>query len=101
MPSAELGPSEDKSQGDDRSLEGSGINDDVFLFLTANKEFDEVCQAFGADATQNVFTINFEPTRPLSLTAGVSVPPPKMFFRTFWRALSRKLVRKNRGDGHF
>jgi hypothetical protein len=69
-------------------------DDDVGLILAACEELEAMFRVCETDATQITTAIYFEPVRSISLNTRSLQPPPKVFFRTFWRSLTKRLIRK-------
>jgi hypothetical protein len=71
------------------------IKDEVYAFLAAWDESQArkrelAAGAGGVSAPMDIVAdIDFEPVRCLGLTG---LPPPKLFYRTFWRSITRRLV---------
>ena len=71
------------------------INDEMYAFLAAWDESQArkrelAAGAGGVSAPMDIVAdIDFEPVRCLGLTG---LAPPKLFYRTFWRSITRRLV---------
>jgi hypothetical protein len=74
------------------------IDDDgyqLYLLLTATKDFKSRHWATGDDTPQMGAAVGFEPSRLMRKNTGLPRAPPRLFCRSYWRLLTSRLARRN------